>query len=81
MYAAEYGEGGATLNEQDIRVSDTNELIRALLASNFSDERGYVPVGFDLFGRFANLVWGVTRLGSAGLNMYYVAAGQLDRCY
>jgi myo-inositol-1(or 4)-monophosphatase len=79
-YAAR-GGGGATLNGRGIRVSDTDEPIRALLATSFSDEREYVPVGLDLFGRFARLVRGVRRLGSAALDMCYVAAGRLDGCY
>lgn len=79
-YAAERG-GGATLNGRPIRVSDTDELSRALLGTSFPDDPGEVPRGLDLFERFANLARGMRRLGSGALDLCYVAAGRLDGCY
>ena len=79
-YAAERG-GGATLNDEPIRVSDTEELARALLGTSFPDDPEEIPVGIDLFWRFAELVRGTRRLGSGALDPCYVAAGRLDGCY
>lgn len=79
-YVAERG-GGATLNDQPIRVSDTDELIRTLLATGFPYDRDDLPAVLDLFGRFAMLTQSMRRLGSAALDMCYVAAGQLDGYY
>jgi myo-inositol-1(or 4)-monophosphatase len=80
-YAAERGGGGATLNGEDIRVSDTDELIRALLATGFPYDRSDMADVLDLFGRFAVLTQSMRRLGSAALDLCYVAAGRLDGYY
>lgn len=79
-YAGERG-GGATLNGRPIRVSNTVDLIRALLATGFPYDRDEVPVVLDLFGRFAILTQSMRRLGSAALDLCYVAAGRLDGYY
>jgi myo-inositol-1(or 4)-monophosphatase len=79
-YVAELG-GGATLNGQPVGVSDTDEPIRALLATGFPYERDEMPAEVDLFGRFAVLTQSMRRLGSAALDLCYVAAGRLDGCY
>lgn len=79
-YAAERG-GGATLNGQTIGVSDTDELIRALLATGFPYDRDDVPAALNLFGRVAVLTQSMRRLGSAALDMCYVAEGRLDGYY
>lgn len=79
-YAAERG-GGATLNGQNLRVSNTDELIRALLATGFPYDRDDLPPVLELFGRFAMLTQSMRRLGSAALDMCYVAAGRLDGYY
>ena len=80
MYAAERGQG-ATLNGQTIRVTDTDELIRALLATSFSHTQEDISVGLDLFGRLASLTRGVRQLGSGALDLCYVAAGRRDGCF
>ena len=51
-YVAKRG-GGATLNGEPIRVSDTDELIQALIATGFPYDRAEMPEALDLFGRFA----------------------------
>ena len=79
-YVAERG-AGATLNGRPIRVSDTDELIRALVATGFPYDRETMPVALDLFARFAVLAQGMRRLGSAALDVCYVAAGRLDGYY
>ncbi len=79
-YAAERGNG-ATLNGQLIKVSNTEELIQALLATGFPYDRDDMSATLDLFGRFAVLTQSMRRLGSAALDMCYVAAGRLDGYY
>jgi myo-inositol-1(or 4)-monophosphatase len=77
LFSAARGEG-AQLNGDPIHVSDTTELIRTLLATGFP---------YDIPGRTKNLVeysklsmltQGVRRLGSAALDLSYVACGRLD---
>ena len=79
-YAAERG-GGATLDGQPIQVSDIDELIRALLATGFPYDRDDILGTLDLFGKFAVLTQSMRRLGSAALDVCYVAAGRLDGYY
>ena len=79
-YVAERG-GGATLNGEPIRVSDTEELIQALIATGFPHDRAQMPEALELFGRFAALTRGMRRLGSTALDLCYVASGRLDGYY
>jgi myo-inositol-1(or 4)-monophosphatase len=79
-YVAERG-GGATLNGEPIRVSDTEELIQALIATGFPYDRPKIPEALKLFGRFAAITRGMRRLGSTALDLCYVASGRLDGYY
>src|SRR5918998_3304952 len=79
-YVARCG-GGATLNNEPIRVSDTDEPIQALIATGFPHDRDKMPEALDLFGRFAALTRGMRRLGSTALDLCYVASGRLDGYY
>ncbi len=79
-YVAERG-GGATLNGEPIRVSETDEPIRALLVTGFPYDRADMPAAVELFGRLTALTQGVRRLGAAALDLCYVAAGRLDAFY
>ena len=79
-YVAERG-GGATLNGESIRVSDTDEPIRALLVTGFPYDRAEIGAAVELFGRLTQLTQGVRRLGAAALDLCYVAAGRLDAYY
>ena len=80
IYVAERG-GGATLNGEPIKVSDTEELIQALIATGFPYDRAEMPEALELFGRFAATTRGMRRLGSAALDLCYVASGRLDGYY
>jgi myo-inositol-1(or 4)-monophosphatase len=73
--------GGAALNEEPITVSETDELIRALIATGFPYDRSEMPEALELFGRLAESTQGMRRLGSAALDLCYVAAGRLDGYY
>jgi myo-inositol-1(or 4)-monophosphatase len=79
-YVAELGRG-AVLNGEPIKVSDTDELIQALIATGFPYDREKMPEALELFGRFVALTRGVRRLGSTALDLCYVAFGRLDGYY
>jgi myo-inositol-1(or 4)-monophosphatase len=79
-FVAERGRG-ATLNGGPIKVSDTDELIRALIATGFPYDRAEMPEALELFGRFAATTQGMRRLGSAALDLSYVASGRIDGYY
>ena len=71
--------GGAFLNGERIRVSTAATLIDSLLVTGFPysvQEKLEEMIG--LFGRFLSKARAVRRLGSAALDMCYVAAGRLD---
>ena len=71
--------GGAFLNGEPIRVSTAATLIDSLLVTGFPysvQEKLDEMIG--LFGRFLSKARAVRRLGSAALDMCYVAAGRLD---
>ncbi len=62
-------------------MSDTEELIRALIATGFPYDRLKMPEALELFARFAAITRGMRRLGSTALDLSYVAAGRLDGYY
>ncbi|HET7271378.1 MAG TPA: inositol monophosphatase family protein [Rubrobacter sp.] len=79
-FVAERGQG-ARLNGEPTSLSDTDELVRALVATGFPYDRDDVPAALDLFGRFSMLAQGMRRLGAAALDLCYVASGRLDAYY
>jgi myo-inositol-1(or 4)-monophosphatase len=77
LFTAEKGIG-AWLNGQPLRVADTSALIDALLVTGFPYDvhtRGDV---LGLFGAFVRATRAVRRLGSAALDLCWVAAGRMD---
>jgi myo-inositol-1(or 4)-monophosphatase len=71
--------GGARLNGRPLRVSSTADLGEALLVTGFPyDIRTASDTNLDFFARFALRSQGVRRLGSASLDLAYVAAGRFD---
>src|SRR5918996_1573662 len=78
MFTAERGHG-AYLNGQPIYVSVASELQRSLLVTGFPYNAWDTPQdNFANFVKFAKLSQGVRRLGSAALDLCYVAAGRFD---
>lgn len=78
MFLAERGRG-AWLNGRPIRVSSTQELQHSLLVTGFPyDAWNTEHNNFEYFVRFAKRSQGVRRLGSAALDLCYVAAGRFD---
>lgn len=77
-FSAERGQG-AWLNDDPIRVSGTKDLGHALLSTGFPyDIRTNPRNNLDQYVRLAKLTQGVRRLGSAALDLSYVACGRLD---
>ena len=78
-FSAERGQG-AFLNEKKISVSNAKELIGCLLVTGFPYERQSADYAraLHLFGHLTTITQGVRRLGSAALDMCYVACGRLD---
>lgn len=78
MFLGETGQG-ATLNGRPIAVSNKERLIDSLLTTGFGYERLFKTNDNHAEYCRLNLVTrGVRRLGSAGLDLAYVAAGRFD---
>ena len=78
LYTAERGQG-AWLNGAPLRVSSATTLIDSLLCTGFpySVQRDAEAL-VGLFGEFLKVSRAVRRLGSAAIDLCYVAAGRLD---
>ena len=78
LFTAERG-GGAFLNGRPLRVSGAATLVDAMLVTGFPyDVHGRVEEIVGLFAAFVGRARAVRRLGSAALDLCYVAAGRLD---
>jgi myo-inositol-1(or 4)-monophosphatase len=77
LYAAEKGKG-ATLNGQPIHVSTTDDLQRALLVTGFPYDVQVKQSNLHHFSKFIHRSQAVRRLGSAALDLAWVAAGRFD---
>jgi len=78
MFTAERGKG-AYLNGKRLSVASTSELKRSLLVTGFPyDTWNTKQDNFANFIKFGKLTQGVRRLGSAALDLAYVAAGRFD---
>jgi myo-inositol-1(or 4)-monophosphatase len=78
MFIAERGQG-AHLNGQPIQVSSATELQKSLLVTGFPYNAWNTPQdNFANFVKFGKLSQGVRRLGSAALDLCYVAAGRFE---
>ena len=78
LFTAERG-GGALLNGQPIRVSAARTLIDAMLVTGFPyDVHTRLDEIVGLFRAFVGRARAVRRLGSAALDLCYVAAGRMD---
>jgi len=78
LFLAERGTG-AFLNGDRIGVSSVTELQRSLLVTGFPYDTWDTPQNnFANFVKFAKLTQGVRRLGSAALDLCYVATGRFD---
>jgi myo-inositol-1(or 4)-monophosphatase len=78
LYTAVRG-GGARLNDRPLAVSDATTLIDALLVTGFPyDVHQQAGDLVAMFGEFLSHARAVRRLGSAALDLCYVAAGRFE---
>jgi len=78
LFTAERGQG-ARLNGRPIRVATRPSLIEALLVTGFPyDVHSRLDEIVGLFSAFVGRARAVRRLGSAALDLCYVAAGRMD---
>lgn len=81
FYFAEKGNG-ATLNDVRIHVSDQTEVIKACLVTGFPYTYINMANGpLEIFERFIRKGVPVRRLGSAAIDLCWVAAGRFDGFY
>lgn len=79
LFCAEKGKG-AWLNDHRIKVTGTGELIRSLSVTGFPYDHDSEEMcrALELFKTFSLQAQACRRLGSAALDLCYVAAGRLD---
>jgi len=78
MFLASAGEG-ATLNGERLGVSDARELRQAMLCTGFPyDIHEEQALPLRLFGAFLSRGRAIRRLGSAALDLAYLACGRFD---
>ena len=78
LFTAQRG-GGAHLNGRPLRVSSADTLVDAMLVTGFPyDVHRRVGEIVGLFADFVGRARAVRRLGSAALDLCYVAAGRMD---
>ena len=71
--------GGAFVGARRLSVSNATSLDEAVVCTGFPyGHRNHLPEMVAAFGRFTELARGSRRLGSAALDLAYVAAGRLD---
>jgi myo-inositol-1(or 4)-monophosphatase len=71
--------GGAWMNGRPVRVTETTELIDSVMASGFPTDRvTNADNNLREWAAIVPLIRGERRLGSAALDLAYVAAGRLD---
>ena len=81
LFFAEKGKG-ATLNEKKISVSEESQTIKACLVTGFPYTYLNMPNGpLEIFERFVRKGVPVRRLGSAAIDLCWVACGRFDGFY
>ncbi|HKM17142.1 MAG: inositol monophosphatase [Firmicutes bacterium] len=77
MFSAAAGSG-AWLNDHPIKVSKTSDLKASLLCTGFPYDLQLEPNNLANYAKLVMQTQGVLRLGSAALDLCYVACGRLD---
>lgn len=78
LFTSEKGQG-AFFNQRQLHVSKNATLTKSLLATGFAYDRNKTKDNnYKEFCHITSLSQGVRRLGSAALDLSYVAAGRLD---
>lgn len=77
-----YLDKGATVNNQPIHVVNTKKLDQILVATGFPYNNDYdIETSFEILKAFLLKTRGMRRMGSAALDLSYVAAGRLGAYY
>lgn len=71
----------AQLNGEAIRVSETSELRNALIATGFPYDKSLISSLLPRLHKVLNSCQDIRRMGSAAIDICYVAAGRLDGYY
>ena len=78
LFTAERG-GGAYLNGTPIHVSSAAQMVDAMLVTGFPyDVHSRIDEIVGLFARFVGQARAVRRLGSAAIDLCYIASGRMD---
>lgn len=77
VYSAEKGSGSYE-NDKKISVSNNSNLNKGVLVTGFPYDLENVDNAVKIFGKFLVKTRGVRRLGSAAIDMCYVASGVFD---
>ena len=78
LFTAERG-GGAFLNGRPLHVSSTGRMVDAMLVTGFPyDVHSRIQEIVGLFAEFVGRARAVRRLGSAAIDLCYIAAGRMD---
>jgi len=78
LFSAVRGKG-AYLNDKKINVSEINDLGISVLATGFPyDKENTEKNNIEQFNRFLPRIQGIRRMGSAAIDLVYVACGRLD---
>ncbi len=80
LFTAVSGEP-AQLNGKVIKVSETCELKKALIATGFPYDKSLIPTLLPRLHQVLNNCQDIRRMGSAAIDICYVAAGRLDGYY
>lgn len=77
LFSAERG-GGATLNGRPIHVSPTLNLAESLISTGFPSRKRHATPNIHFYQEFTLRSHGVRRMGSAALDLAYVACGRFE---
>ncbi len=77
LFTAQAGSG-AFLNGRQLRVSQSERLLRSLLCTGFPYDHTFLEASLRRWDHFVRQAQAVRRDGSAALDMCYVAAGRFD---
>ena len=80
LFSAIKGKG-ALLNGQSIKVAQENNVERAIVATGFPYEKSGIKPMIERVGAILNHCADIRRLGSAALDICWVASGRLDAYY
>lgn len=81
LFAASEGQT-TTLNGEPVRVSEVSTLSEMLMVTGFPyDQRGLLQANLDTIKDLTDKSRGIRRLGSAALDLCYVACGRVDGMY